>query len=144
MRRTLLLALLAIATAAPAKAFGPQGGTAAVAGVGTASHLSVGVFGLDSFGPAPEELPLQFRVATVGLTFSWQGWSAGVSGGQVTWAIPGILHETLPVASFALSREIAGVAGGKLQMEFTAARSFGDDGTTSDLVRSSLRWSLKF
>ncbi len=149
MLRPFALLLIAITVASPAlitpaRAFSPDGATAPLTDFGGGRGLSLGVFGVDTAGSGvAEERPLQYRIATVGLTWARDGWSVGVAGGQVQFGIPTVFEAVAPMAAFSVGREIAGIAGGTVSAEFRAARLFGSDGTT-DILSSTLRWTRKF
>ena len=145
MLRSLALLLIAIAVAGQAHAFSPEGATARLTDFGGRQGFSVGVSGVDSLGQAShEERPLQMRAATVGLTWRQGGWSVGVAGGQMQYLIPGVLEGSGRLAGVSLGREVMGVAGGTVAAEVRASRLFADDGSTTDLLAASLRWTLKF
>ncbi len=143
MFRTLILLLIAFAS--PAWAFGPDGATAPVTDFGGRSGLSLAVFGVDTAaGGVAEERPLQVRIATAGIGWDSHGWSVGVAGGQVQYGIPTVLDATARLAAVSVGRELIEVAGGTVAAEFRASRLFGDEGATTDIFASSLRWTRKF
>ena len=144
MLRSLALLLMAVAGAGPASAFGPEGATATVTDFGGGKGLSLGVLGTDTAGSGvAEERPLQHRIALVGLTWACNGWSIGVTGGQVRYGIPTVLEAAAPMTALAIGRDIAHVAGGTFSAELRAARLFDSDGAT-DILSSALRWTRKF
>lgn len=148
MFRSLALLLIAMTLAAPAMAFSPEGATAPVTNFGGRHGFSFGIFGVDTMGQAggqasQEERPLQVRAATAGLTWTHGGWSVGVSGGQMQYVIPGVLGGSAPLAGITIGREVTDIAGGTLAAEFRGQRLYGD-GSSTDILGASLRWSLKF
>ncbi len=148
MLRSFVLLLIAAATAmafaGKAHAFSPEGATAPVTDFGGRHGLSFGISGVDTMGQTShEERPLQVRAATAGLTWTHSGWSVGVSGGQMQYVIPGVLGGSAPLAGITIGREVADIAGGTLATEFRAHRLYGD-GSSTDILGASLRWSLKF
>lgn len=144
MLRLLLSALLiALLPTEECRAFNPEGATAPLTDFGGGHGLSLGLFGIDSASRGTEELPLQLRIGTVGVTWVRDGWSMGMAAGQVQYGIPALIDVAAPLAALSVGRALDGIAGGTLSMELRASRVFAEDGAT-DALAATMRWMLKF
>lgn len=147
MLRALLILLVALAPLGRAFAFSPEGATAAVADFGGRHGLALGVAGLDTTlaeNPSDDRLTMT-RMATLGFSWSYRGFSAGVSAGRMDYAqyvMPSLIVGSARLTSVSVGHVISG-PGGELSLGLSASRYYFDEIST-DLLAASVRWSLKF
>jgi hypothetical protein len=148
MFRSLALLITALVVGGQAHAFSPEGAVAPVTDFGGRHGFAIGVTGVDTTladNPTDDRLTMT-RMATLGLSWSYGGFSAGVSGGQMHYAqyvLPTFSVGSANLASVSLSHAITDVSGGTLAVGLSAHRYYFDQ-SAIDEVAASLRWSRKF
>lgn len=148
MLRSLALLFIALFIGGEARAFSPEGATAAVTDFGGRHGFALGITGVDtalSDNLSDDRLTLT-RMATVGLSWSYGGFSLGVSGGQMhytQYVMPSFTVGSAKLTSVSIGHAIADVSGGTLAVGLSAHRYYFDQSSIG-LVAASLRWSLKF
>lgn len=148
MLRSLALFLTALVVSAQAHAFSPQGATAPVTDLGGRHGFALGLSGLDTTlaeNPSGDRLTMT-RLATVGLSWSRDGFLVGVSAGQMDYAqyvMPSYTVGTAKLISVSIGHAITDVSGGTLALGLTADRYYFDQSSIG-LVSASLRWSRPF
>lgn len=147
MLRALFILLVALVAGGQAVAFSPDGATAAVADFGGRHGFAFGVTGLDTTlveNPSDDRLTMT-RMATLGFSWSYRGFSAGVSAGSTDYAqyvMPSLIVGSARLTSVSVGHVISG-PGGELSLGLSASRYYFDEIST-DLLAASVRWSMKF
>lgn len=148
MLRFLTLLLAALVVAGQAHAFSPEGATAPVTDFGGRHGFAIGLSGVDTTldSKLSDDGLTMTRMATVGLSWSYGGFSVGASGGKMDYAqyvMPTFAVGSANLASVSISHAIVDAVGGTLAVGLSAHRYYFDQGSIG-LVAASLRWSLKF
>ncbi len=148
MLRSLALSLLALFVAGRAQAFSPEGATAQITELGSRHGFAIGLSGLDTTlaeSPSGDRLTMT-RLATLGLSWSRGGFTAGISAGHMDYAqyvAPRYSVGTARLASVSIAHAFSDVSGGTLSVGLGAHRYYFEQGSLG-LLSGSLRWSRSF
>ena len=148
MLRVLALLLAAFIVAGQAHAFSPEGATAPVTDFGGRHGFAIGLSGVDTTldGKPSDDGLTMTKMAMLGLSWSYGGFSIGASGGKMHYAqyvMPTFSVGSANLASVSIGHAVVDGVGGTLAVGLSANRYYFDQGSVG-LVAASVRWSLKF